>query len=727
MLRGFERFGSTAIPMHMAIFNVPLTVAARFDVPLVVWGENSAVEYVGDGHRPHLPARLRVGAPLRRGPRHDRGGLGRRTSSRARTSRPTSARATRSCARRGSRRCSSASSSNGTRRRRPGSPPSTASARATRGPRTGLYDYADIDDDFISIHHWMKWLKFGFTRTWDNLSLEIRNGRMTRDEAIDVLRERGDETPARATSRRSASSSGSPQERFDEIAETLPQPRRLDAARRHWVIDGFLIPDWDWQPDVRHRRARRAGAAPAGAHRAHAGADAPPRARRPRRTARSRRRRAATSTCCTRGSASSTSTTRSNQPFKSGSTWLAFNGELYNYVEVRATRAAAASFRTDVATPRCCATALDRQRLGRARRLRGHVGVRQLRRARRRAGLSRDRFGEKPLYLYRDGDDLYFGSEVKFIVALLGRPLPVNHRHLRRYLVNGYKSLYKTRETFFEGLERAAARQLARARSAAATSARAATGRRAAPRGRRHDLRGGRRGHARAPDPLGRAAPARRRAARLLHERRRRLDVADLDRQERLRLRRARLHDRQRGRALRGAGHGRAREARRSASATPRSPPTPPASCPKLRELVRHHDAPVYTITYYVHWLLMESIHEHGYRISVSGTAADELFSGYYDHHLAYLHEVRDEPALFERSVAELARAHRADRAQPVPPGPRLLRRGPGAARPHLPRRRASSRRTCTRRSTSRSRRRDYARRCCATACSTSCSTSRCR
>ena len=42
-------------------------------------------------------------------------------------------------------------------------------------------------------------------------------------------------------------------------------------------------------------------------------------------------------------------------------------------------------------------------------------------------GLCRDRFGEKPLYVYRDGDDLYFGSEVNFIASLLGRSLRVNH------------------------------------------------------------------------------------------------------------------------------------------------------------------------------------------------------------------------------------------------------------------------------------------------------------
>jgi asparagine synthase (glutamine-hydrolysing) len=74
------------------------------------------------------------------------------------------------------------------------------------------------------------------------------------------------------------------------------------------------------------------------------------------------------------------------------------------------------------------------------------------------------------------------------------------------------------------------------------------------------------------------------------------------------------------------------------------------AFLPKLRTLVRQHDAPVYTITYYAHWLLMNSIAEHGYRVCVSGTAADELFSGYFDHHLAYLYEVRGDSKLHEAS-----------------------------------------------------------------------------
>ena len=37
--------GSVAIPMHMAIFAIPLRIANNFKIPLVLWGENSGLEY----------------------------------------------------------------------------------------------------------------------------------------------------------------------------------------------------------------------------------------------------------------------------------------------------------------------------------------------------------------------------------------------------------------------------------------------------------------------------------------------------------------------------------------------------------------------------------------------------------------------------------------------------------------------------------------------------------
>ena len=54
-------------------------------------------------------------------------------------------------------------------------------------PKTGYYNYADIDCDFISIHHYIKWFKFGFTRLFDNLSIEIRNKKLTRSQAINII------------------------------------------------------------------------------------------------------------------------------------------------------------------------------------------------------------------------------------------------------------------------------------------------------------------------------------------------------------------------------------------------------------------------------------------------------------------------------------------------------------------------------------------------------------
>ena len=72
-----------------------------------------------------------------------------------------------------------------------------------------------------------------------------------------------------------------------------------------------------------------------------------------------------------------------------------------------------------------------------------------------------------------------------------------------------------------------------------------------------------------------------------------------------------------------------------------------------LRTLIRQHDAPVYTISYYAQWLLMKSIAEQGYHVSISGTAADEMFSGYYDHHLMYLYELRNDPVRLEAAIRE--------------------------------------------------------------------------
>ena len=340
---------------------------------------------------------------------------------------------------------------------------------------------------------------------------------------------------------------------------------------------------------------------------------------------------------------------RSDQPFKAGSTWLAFNGELYNYIEVRddlLRRGASFATKSDTEV---LATALDRDGWDALDACEGMWAFASYDERTGALGLSRDRFGEKPLYLYRVGDDLYFGSEVKFIVSMLGCPLRVNHGHLHRYLVNGYKALYKGRESFFEGveelppgawLERSPDRDERRGRYWMPSRPQLnGLAYEEAVEGTRERLIRSVELRLRADVPLAFCMSGGVDSMSLISIAR---NVFDYD-----------VHgftivnEDQRYEEQDMVEH-----AKRTLGVRHTAIPTDTAGfLPKLRELVRHHDAPLYTITYFVHWLLMESIHEHGYRISVSGTAADELFSGYYDHHLAYLYEVRDEPELFRRSL----------------------------------------------------------------------------
>ena len=91
----------------------------------------------------------------------------------------------------------------------------------------------------------MKWHKFGFPRTWDNLSLEIRNGRMSRDQALSLLATRGDETP-REDIATFCAFVGIDERRFFEIAETFRNPAVWTRRDGRWVIENFLISNWKW-------------------------------------------------------------------------------------------------------------------------------------------------------------------------------------------------------------------------------------------------------------------------------------------------------------------------------------------------------------------------------------------------------------------------------------------------------------------------------------------------
>ena len=339
---------------------------------------------------------------------------------------------------------------------------------------------------------------------------------------------------------------------------------------------------------------------------------------------------------------------RANQPFNVGSKWMVYNGELYNYLELRRELIARGQAFTTESDTEVFLKAIDTQGWDVLDRCEGMWAFAVY--DERAGGLTfcRDRFGEKPLYLYRDKSGLYFGSEAKFIIALLGHRLEVNVNHLYRYLVNGYKSLYKENDTFFKGLTEL---------PPAATLHLDVMGQEKqvvywqprfcpdetmsyadAVAGVRERLTQSVQLRLRADVPLAFCMSGGIDSNSLIGIAKRILDydvhgftITNTD---------SRYEEQEMVTyAVQELGI-------RHTSL----PVNVDGFLTKLRLLVRQHDAPVYTITYFAHWLLMESIARQGYRISISGTAADELFTGYYDHHLAYLYEVRREPALYAAS-----------------------------------------------------------------------------
>lgn len=246
MIRSLERFGTTAIPMHMAIFSIPSRLAVRFDIPLVVWGENSAFEY-GHSSDAHKGFQLDSEWLKTYGVMHGTTAydwVDEELMEKDLT--PYLFPTDRELREKGILAVFMGYYF-------PWDPTETYRVALehgfrgrSEGARTGYYDFADVDDDFISIHHYLKWYKFGFTRTWDNLSLEIRNGRMSRHEAIEVIRGKGDETPLQDIEKFCAFA-GIDLKRFYSIIEKF---RNLDIWKKKdgvWRIDDFLIADWRWK------------------------------------------------------------------------------------------------------------------------------------------------------------------------------------------------------------------------------------------------------------------------------------------------------------------------------------------------------------------------------------------------------------------------------------------------------------------------------------------------
>lgn len=123
---------------------------------------------------------------------------------------------------------------------------------------------------------------------------------------------------------------------------------------------------------------------------------------------------------------------------ENGDCTIVFNGEIYNHLEVRTElESRGHRFRTHCDTETVLHAFLEWDTESFAR-FRGMFGVALWTDSTKRLVLARDRMGIKPLYFARHGDDLYFGSELKAILAHPEIPRQLSLAGLDCYLSLNY-------------------------------------------------------------------------------------------------------------------------------------------------------------------------------------------------------------------------------------------------------------------------------------------------
>lgn len=142
---------------------------------------------------------------------------------------------------------------------------------------------------------------------------------------------------------------------------------------------------------------------------------------------------------------------RQPMSYADGRLWLTFNGEIYNYVELRATlEARGHTFRSQTDSEVILAAYLE-WGPDAFSRFNGMWGLGIWDARARELVLSRDRIGIKPLYYFHDGRRLLFASEIKAILAADPALAVLDRRSVARFLMR--PALGHGRRTFFDRID----------------------------------------------------------------------------------------------------------------------------------------------------------------------------------------------------------------------------------------------------------------------------------
>jgi len=340
---------------------------------------------------------------------------------------------------------------------------------------------------------------------------------------------------------------------------------------------------------------------------------------------------------------------RSNQPFEDSDYSIIFNGEIYNYLEIKNDLVSRGfKFRTTSDTEVLLKSYIA-YGIGFLQKLEGMWSLAIFDKKKNKLILSRDRFGEKPLFYTIQSDGIYFSSDIRVLKCLSEKNFDLNTSRLVKGVVCGYRSLYKDpRETYYKKIfqlpqssyveidknykfqikkywtieKKKNFNNLYNNHNKLIEEA-------------RHLLFNSIKIRLRSDVPLAFCLSGGVDSGSLVSVAAKKFNInintfSIIDNKD------IRYSEKQNiDKVVQDISSN-------HTEINLENIKNNSENLKKIKDLIIYKSGPIPTITWFLHSFLAESISKSDCRVSFSGTAADEIYTGYYDHHLQYLYDTRN-------------------------------------------------------------------------------------
>jgi N-acetyl sugar amidotransferase len=226
VVESFKRIGDEMWPNHIGIFTIPVMMAVKLNIPLIIWGGNPQQEYGG----PSLETvKNRI---LNRKWLEEFGGLlGNRIQDMVGVDGITEKELTpyfypedEEIEKVGVTGIFLGHYFFWDARKQLDIVKKFGFAVKEDGPTEGTYtNYENLDEKLVSLHDYLKYVKYGFGRASDHVSIDIRNNRITREEGIQLVNHYDGKYPHFGVNE-FIKYSGLTKEEIDEVIDSFTNP-----------------------------------------------------------------------------------------------------------------------------------------------------------------------------------------------------------------------------------------------------------------------------------------------------------------------------------------------------------------------------------------------------------------------------------------------------------------------------------------------------------------------